>query len=41
MQVDHGVARIVVAEQSLNDWQLGTIVEHVGGEAVASMPHAA
>jgi hypothetical protein len=34
MQVDHGVARIFVAEQDLNDRQLGAIIEHVGGEAV-------
>jgi len=35
MQVDHGVARIFVAEQNLNDRQLGTMVEHVGGAAMA------
>ena len=35
MEVDHGVARVGVAEQGLDNGQFGAVVEQVGGEAVA------
>ena len=35
MQIDHGVAGVGVAQQGLNDGQLGAAVQQMGGEAVA------
>jgi hypothetical protein len=37
MEVDHRVAWIVVAEQSLQDGQFGAVVEQVSSETVAAM----
>jgi hypothetical protein len=41
MEINHGVARIGVSQQNLNDRQLGATVQQVCGETVAAMPHAA
>ena len=35
VQINHGVAGIGVAQQGLNDGQLGAAVQQMGGEAVA------
>ena len=41
MQVDGGVAEVGVTEQDLNGTQVRAGLQQMGGEAVATMPHAA